>query len=182
MAAQYKSARQTIEMKEPALQVNTVIENTLDDYVSTVWTIQSLSEISVKDFAKEPKIKDQLRKVRAGIVKGLAFYKKNIAIVGRVMVADLTGNHEADIAHFDPYYLFPKMLYVVRFHPFPGKPTLFHINVAASPWKIKENKKHIGELLKKYGGGGHKGVGGVEIQGKKKMLQVVTEIIAFLNS
>ena len=97
------------------------------------------------------------------------------------MVVDLTGDPTDDLAYFGPYYLYPKMMYLVRFHPFPKKPTLFHINVGSNPWRRAENKKHIGGLLQKYGGGGHKDVGGVEINGKQNTLNAVADFVAFLN-
>src|SRR5271170_6585603 len=48
--ANYKSAKQTIEMKEPALQANVFIENTSDDFAMTVATIRFLAEKSLDDF------------------------------------------------------------------------------------------------------------------------------------
>jgi hypothetical protein len=179
--ANYKSARQTIAMKEPAIQANVFIENKSPDLKTTVFTIRSLSEKSLAQFVALLPVKKPITKLRRSMAASIRFYEKNIKIEGRVMVVDLTGDSTGNLAHFAPYYLYPKMLYVVRFHPFPGKPTLFHVNVGSSPWRRNENKKNIGELLKKYGGGGHKDVGGVEIQGKSATLKAVGEIVNFLN-
>jgi oligoribonuclease NrnB/cAMP/cGMP phosphodiesterase (DHH superfamily) len=179
--ANYKSAKQTIDMKEPALQINNFIENNCDNFKITVMTIKFLSEKSLKDFAASPVVKKQIEKLRLGTVESLSFYRKHMEIKGRVMITDLTGDTTGDLAHYGPYYLHPKMLYNVRYHPFPGKPSLFHINVGANPWRRAENKKNIGELLQTYGGGGHKDVGGVEFEGKRNAMRVVDEIVLFLN-
>ena len=179
--ADYKSARQTIEMKEPAIQINNFIEEHSEDLKTTVATIKFLAEKPLSDFVKQPRIKRTIAELRRGTAAALKFYEKNLKISGRVLVIDLTGFPYSEMGHYAPYYLHPELLYAIRFHPFPGKPTLFHINVGANPWRRKENKKNIGALLKGYGGGGHKDVGGVEINGKKNMLKTVDEIVAFLN-
>jgi oligoribonuclease NrnB/cAMP/cGMP phosphodiesterase (DHH superfamily) len=179
--ADYKSAQQTIDIKEPALQANTFIENTSDDFAMTVATIKFLAGHSLNDFIKIPRVKKCIAILKRNMAKSLRFHKENIKLEGRVMVVDLTGDPTDDLAYFGPYYLYPKMMYLVRFHPFPKKPTLFHINVGSNPWRRAENKKHIGGLLQKYGGGGHKDVGGVEINGKQNTLNAVADFVAFLN-
>jgi nanoRNase/pAp phosphatase (c-di-AMP/oligoRNAs hydrolase) len=35
--------------------------------------------------------------------------------------------------------------------------------------------------MKKYGGGGHKGVGGLERKSKKEIMKIAEEIIEYLN-
>ena len=97
------------------------------------------------------------------------------------LIIDVSGFAFAELGHYVPYYLYPKASYAIRFHPFPGKPTLFHVNVGANPWRRAENKKNIGELLRKYGGGGHKNVGGVEIKSRTATLRAIGEIVTFLN-
>lgn len=179
--ANYKSAKQTIEMKEPAIQAGVFIEQTSDDFATTVATVKFLAEKSISDFVKQPQIQKTILKLKRDMAASIRFKKKNIKIFGRTMVLDLTGDPTDDLAYFGQYYLYPKMMYCVRFHPFPGKPTLFHLNVGANPWRRRENKKNIGELLKKYGGGGHKDVGGVEITGRTAAGKAVQEIVAFLN-
>jgi hypothetical protein len=179
--ARYKSAKQTIEMKEPAIQVNTFVENASSDFAMTVKTIRFLSERSLKDFTNVPRVKERIKKIRRGMKTSIRFYQKNIKIVDRVMVADLSLDPTDDIAHFAPYYLYPKLNYVVRFHPFPGRRSMFHVNVGSNPWRRSENKKNIGEFLKKYDGGGHKDVGGVDVNGKAKVLRIIEAVVKFLN-
>ena len=180
--ANYRSARQTIELKEPALKANVFIEHSPNNFAMTVATVKFLAEKPLDDFVKLPRVARRIAKLRHDMAKSIHFHKKNIKIDGRVMVVDLTGDPTDDLAYFGPYYLHPKMMYLVRFHPFPGKPSLFHINAGANPWRRSGNKKNIGELLKKYGGGGHKDVGGVEITGRAAAERAIAEITKFLNS
>jgi len=179
--ADYKSARQTIDMKEPAIQTNVFIENTNDDAAMTVATIKFLAEKPIDEFVMIPRVKKRLDILRRNMQKSIEFHKKNIKIMGRVMVIDLGGDETEDLAYFAPYLLYPKMLYTIRFHGFPKRQNLFHINVAVNPWLRSQNKKHIGAFLQKHGGGGHKNVGGVEIKARPATLAVVDAAVKFLN-
>ena len=122
-----------------------------------------------------------VKKLRRNTAVALDFYKKKSAMSGNVMVVDLTGFRFAELGHYAPYYLHPKLRYAVRYYLSSRHRSLFHINVSANPWRRSENDKHIGKLLKKYGGGGHKNVGGVEIKGRGKTLAVVRDFVTFLN-
>lgn len=178
--ADYASARQTIEMKEPAIQVNNFIEEKSEDLAATIRTIKALSQESLAQFSREPAVKKVVQKLRRDTQVALTFYKNKLEKFGKVMVIDLSLFPFRDLGHYAPYYLYPKLLYAIRFHPFPGR-KLFHVNVGSNPWRKLENKKDIGELLREYGGGGHFGVGGVEFKSKKETLQAIQEFITFLN-
>jgi oligoribonuclease NrnB/cAMP/cGMP phosphodiesterase (DHH superfamily) len=179
--ANYRSAKQTIEMREPAIQINNFIEEKADNLKMTVWAIRYLSEKPLTDFVKEPLVARIVKKLRRNTMAALDFYKRNIAVIGNVMIADLSGFRFAELGHYVPYCLHPRLLYAVRYYPSSKHGPLFHVNVSANPWRRSENKKHIGKLLKRYGGGGHKGVGGVEFEGRKKTLRAVNDLVKFLN-
>ncbi len=179
--ANYRSAKQTIEMKEPAIQLNNVIEEGSDNRALTLKTVHALSRRSLSDFARSRQFKKIIAKLRRQMADALAFYKQRIRFIGRVMVADLTGFPYHELAHYAPYYLYPNNVYAVRYYPYPGRPSLFHVNVAANPWRRRENQKHIGKILKKYGGGGHKDVGGFEEVGRARALNAVVRIAKLLN-
>ena len=180
--ADYKSPRQTIEMKEPAIQLNTLIENSSDNQKETEKLIHLLSTTTISKIVQAKDMKRKINHLRRMMAQSIEFHKKNDRLIGRVIVTDISKDTSNDIAYFAPYSLHPKMLYSVRYNPHPGYQTLYHVNVAVNPWRRAENKKHIGELLQKYGGGGHKDVGGVEIQGKDKAFAAVDDFIKFLNA
>lgn len=59
---------------------------------------------------------------------------------------------------FAPFYLHPELHYAVTLLPTRAG---VHITAASNPWnRPPEDGIHLGELMKEYGGGGHKGVGG----------------------
>ena len=72
------------------------------------------------------------------------------------MIADLRSK-KIRRDRFSPFYLYPELLYAVTMLPTRAG---VHITVASNPWNRPVNPVHLGELMKKYGGGGHLGVGG----------------------
>jgi hypothetical protein len=177
-SANYRSSAQTVAMKEPALRANNFIEWKSGSRRITVWSIKFLATRSLKSYVEQPEVKRGIRKIFRNTERALNFYRKNLRIFGGVMVVDLSGMHLSEAVHYAPYYLHPKLLYCIRYTKLPHH---FHMNLSANPWRRLHNKVHIGELLRKYGGGGHKGVGGVEITKKKDLDRVTREIIGFLN-
>lgn len=176
--ANYRSAKQTLEMKEPAIQIGNFIEEKADSLPIASWTIKYLSERPIKDLAKEPRVAKVTKKVKAETKKKIAFYRKNLKIFGEVMFIDLSGEGSGHPARFVSYALHPKLVYTVRISPRNG---LYHLNAGVNPWRRKENGFNIGNILKKYGGGGHEGVGGVEFKTKNEALRVAEDVIRILN-
>ena len=58
---------------------------------------------------------------------------------------------------FAPFYLNPEIHYAVTLLPTRAG---VHITVASNPWNRPKSDFHLGNEMKKYGGGGHQGVGG----------------------
>lgn len=179
--ARYASAKQTIAMKEPAIQLNNFIEEHTGGIDTIIWTIRALAEKPIVAITREPGVRKDIAKLRANTKEALAFYKKNLKIVQGIMVIDLSKYPFAELGHYAPYFLHPELLYAIRYYPFRDRPSYFHVNVAANPWRVGENKKNIGELMKRHGGGGHLAVGGVEIEGREKVQSAIRDFIRFLN-
>lgn len=176
--AQYRSARQTVLMKEPALQANNYIEENAGAPRITEWSIRFLSERPLKDYVKQAQVAKGVREIRKNTNAALDFYRNHSKIVGSVMVMELLPGRFSESVHYAPYYLHPKLIYAIRFRK---QNKFYHLNVSSNPWRKKENHAHIGEILKRYGGGGHKGVGGLELKTLAEVGRVIDEIIPILN-
>ncbi len=58
---------------------------------------------------------------------------------------------------FAAFYHHPEVLYSVGVIPTRSG---FHITCGENPWNPPANPVHVGELMARYGGGGHRAVGG----------------------
>ncbi|HVM76981.1 MAG TPA: hypothetical protein VMU07_02415 [Candidatus Paceibacterota bacterium] len=179
--AQYKSAKQTIELKEPALRVNEYIERQSHTKAENAWLVKALSERPLASIANEPKVKQLIRFVKEQDKKGIAFYKKHATVVGRVCYIDRT-DVDITFAHYTAQYVFPKAMYFVRLSDRDGQ---YHVNVGINPWPRSLRRRglvHVGNMLKPFKGGGHEGVGGVEFKTRKEAEHAAKVFIETINN
>ncbi len=180
--ARFASAAQTIMLKEPALQVMAYVDGTEDDRPATEAFVTLLAEEPLDEIAKMPAVRRMAKIAQKENLKGLAYYRKHLKTMGDVTLIDLTATTISSL-RFAPYYLHPTVLYGVRI---TKKGRFYHMGVGANPWikgaaRKKHADVHIGELMRKFGGGGHKNAGACEISSKKDALAAAVSLIPVLN-
>ncbi len=176
--ANYKSARQVIEMKEPALRLGAFIDSKSSSRMAAESLIKPLSRKSLKEVATLGSVKDAVAAVRKKLKAGTSFIRKNAKVQGKVIFIDLTKIDYVDNLKFVPYYLYPRSVYCVRLRE---KNRIFHLGATANPWRRSRGRIHIGELLQKYGGGGHRGAGVADFKTKKLAERAAKEVIEKLK-
>lgn len=176
-AAKYRSALQTIQMKEPALQVDAFIDETNRNRAGARKMVELLAVKRLTEISRMPVVKKAADKVRSANRKSLIFYRKNLKRAGKATVIDL---REAPVKtlRFAPYYLMPRVPYAVRCNT---KGKLYYIGVSANPWRRAKRPIHIGKLLAAYGGGGHAGAGGAYFKTKSDADRALPKILKALN-
>ncbi len=175
--ARYRSARQTIEIKEPALQVNEFVDMKLHGAAEDAWIINMLATQPLSKIARIPRVANFVKRLRKKYAAGLAFIKKKTQVIGKVGFIDRTGSL-LEFPHYGLYYEFPRINYFVRVSNRDG---LCHVNAGISPWKKGNGTIHIGKLLMPFGGGGHETVGGVEFTTRKKAMDAARKIVDAIN-
>jgi len=176
--AHYKSAKQTIEMKEAALWIFAFIEQYEHSPKSRFWLIDLLSRKPLAAIGRMPEIKKALAIYRKNLAKGEILFDKSVQRFKTGTFVDLT-KAKYEPPHFYENYRYPELPYVVRLAMRDG---MFHMRVGVNPWLKVKPDVHIGELLKPYGGGGHKAVGGVEFRTRKQAEDAAKEVLAFLDT
>lgn len=79
---------------------------------------------------------------------------------------------------FAAFYHHPKALYSVGVIPTRAG---FHVTAGENPWNKPEPGVHVGELMARYGGGGHHGVGGVNPDGLESARRIAREVAEHLR-
>ncbi|MCX7589868.1 MAG: hypothetical protein N2Z85_02940 [Patescibacteria group bacterium] len=173
--ANYKSAKQTIFLKEPALQIETFIDNNKNKNID--WLIKKIPYHSLKQISTLPKIKKIIEKEKKQRKKILEFYYKNLKIFNnKISFIDKTKIKGS--LRYAPFYFAPYIIYNIILR----KKNKYILSLGVNPWKRNKNKIHVGKFLRKnFGGGGHKTVGGAEFKTKKEALEAVKKIINYLN-
>jgi oligoribonuclease NrnB/cAMP/cGMP phosphodiesterase (DHH superfamily) len=179
--ANYKSVRQWLEMKEPALQIDAFVDETEGSEANTVWVIKELSRHLLKEIIKQRRVGDALRSAKSKLGKAIKFYEGNTIRRGKhTTFIDLTRGGKGLSRFKFLAYLHPRVLYAVRL--FRKDDGLYHVGAGVNLWRKSENRINIGNLMTRYkGGGGHKGVGAAEFKSKKAAEKAIREIIGILK-
>jgi hypothetical protein len=175
--SRYESPRQTILIKEPALIIDAYLETQERNARKSEWLIKLLARKSFADIAKIPRIAAAAARARKSAIRHLAFYRKHIAVRGDATAIDLARDSEKFL-RYAPYDLFPKIRYAVRIR---RKGPVYSVGVGANPWLRRKGGVHLGKLVKKYGGGGHKDAAAVEFETRAEAMRAVEEMIKVLN-
>ncbi len=78
---------------------------------------------------------------------------------------------------FAPFYHYPDLSYAVGVIPTRAG---FHITCGENPWNQPTQGMHVGELLGRYGGGGHRAVGGANPPSQAEALRLGEEVADIL--
>lgn len=133
---------------------------------------------NIDQVLNQPENQERLNKVRGDIEKSFALYRDHCQTIGRVSFIDKS-DLEIPYAAFVGRAIFPELEYTVAVD---GEGADFHIQVSRNHWLNKLSSINIGIMLKNFGGGGHKDIGGSEAGSHEQALKIAREIVEYLNS
>jgi hypothetical protein len=180
-SASYKSAKEAIFGKQPAIKLALALG--LADYnrkASVKYfekVIKSLGGGPISRTVQIPIIRKEIKKIEKNNQEVRRIFKRMSFVSGKVVFVDGTRTKK-QISHYMGYYFYSGIDYSATLE---SRGAYYHLNVGKNPWKGRPLTVDIGRLLSRYGGGGHKTVGGVERKSKSEILKVAGEIIEYLN-
>ncbi len=152
-AADYESPQEAIFGQSPALRIDRSLLVAGDtDYL--IFLIQALGSRKLESVARDPMVVARVKKADRKLRKGLERVMKSAKLVdGGIVVFDVTPRNEI-ISRYAPYYIFREAKYSIALVRSSNEAK---ITVMRNPW-IDFPSIPLGELLLKYGGGGHQRV------------------------
>ncbi len=177
--AQYASAKDAVELREPAMKLTLVIEGvqgsgTIHKIIRWMRT-EPLGKIIARPEIQEayqPLYERHLRSI--DIIRNQGHNEKG------VIFFDLIGYELEGYNKFIPYYLFPDSTYTVSvsMSSFRTK-----VSVGSNPWAPEEPRHNLATICERYGGGGHARVGAISfeigaIEQARKVAQEIKEELA----
>lgn len=175
-SASYKSARQAIELKESGLRLAMFL-GSYSYQLHQKEIIERLASEPISKIIKLPLITEKLKKLDHEAEKAKKIFRNISTLKGKSMLIDTTKT-KTFVSPYLGYLLCPQIGYCVRVERINGD---YHINAGKNPWQRNKKIINIGKLMSKYGGGGHKTVGGVDKRTKSEILKIAAEIIEYLN-
>lgn len=138
---------------------------------------QILQEKEIDEIVEEPVIKETITNYKKELKKTLNYIKKEKRIINKkILYLDSSKKLISD--PFAVYIQNPQIIYFMKVTP-NKKKNQIGIFVAKNKYK-KVKSANIGEIMKKYAGGGHPGIGGCRIP-KKDKNKIIPKIIKALT-
>jgi hypothetical protein len=178
--ALYESPAQSVELKEPALQLMQVIEADPDD----LFIEELIRDLTVKPL-HEVASSEEVRRRFAPILElhraTLEAVRQKATFADRVVQFDLVDEGYEGFNKFIPYYLYPETTYSVALTRGPQRTK---ISVGSNPWSPQPRTHNIARICERYGGGGHAVVGAVSFKTDEveRARDAMQEIVAELSS
>lgn len=176
--AGYRSARETIAMKDSGILMNSYVEALPHTEREDKHMIRLMAEKPLDEVVEDPQIARALRGLKKKVAKSMAFYKKNLKVFKHSTFVDVSRDPLHGLLRYVPYYLYPKSTYSIRMKQ---KGKLWYLGVAANPWRRSANKMDLGSLMREYHGGGHKDVGATEFETRGEAMEAFQEINTLVN-
>jgi len=171
-AARYESVDQAIFGDTPALRVAralTVAPTTdWNDVLTEAMTTATLEELADREDVEKAhqrasrnrdKALEQFPPTIEWKRDGVLFYDASSSRIRR--------------ERFAAFYHHPEIQYSVGVIPTRSG---FHVTCGENPWNKPENGVHVGEMMEKYGGGGHRAVGGANPESLQAARTAAAEI------
>lgn len=154
--AQHPSAKVAVEMKEPALKLNLIVESAETNMTPSL--IPLLEREPLDAIVDRPEYKREFGKLFEGHMQTMDTISERAVCRGGVVFFDLVGTGLRGYNKFIPYYLYPQSAYTVSLLDggFRAK-----VSVGSNPWAAVEPSHNLAELCERYGGGGHPRVGAI---------------------
>lgn len=178
--ALFPNPRMPVELKEPALQLMTWVENNRDQALAERFIMELVSK-PLDEIARSAYVTTPLGPI-------LAQHRRNVELVGRVakleqgvVVTDLSGEEVGTMNKFIVYYHHPEARYAVGILNMGSR---LKISVGSNPWSAVPRTHNIAAICERYGGGGHPVVGAISVPSGEldRARTIAAEIIAELRS
>ncbi len=158
-AARFPDAKMAVELKEPALQLMTVLEHHGDDKLLGT-LIPRLMDSPLDEVATTDPVARLFGPLRAAHQRLAERFLARASQSGGVVYADLTDESTPAFNKFLAYHLFPEARYSVTVTSTRSRAK---VSVGFNPWSPRPRAHDIAELCKAHGGGGHAVVGAVSL-------------------
>ena len=159
-SAAFESPRQAVELKDPAMQLAMLLEAApsaeLTDRLIT--TLAETGELSRA--LGLPEVQAALGPVLIRNKQDIERFRRRMVVEDGVARVDLTAEGVDGFNKFIPYYLAEGLRYTVVLTDSPRRAK---VSVGSNPWQRPDPLHNIGELCKRFGGGGHPVVGAVTL-------------------
>lgn len=179
--AGFPDAQTAVALKDPALQLMTVIEAHGDDAFIVPRIARLSAGESLDVIARDSSVASLFEPLRARHEQACELIKQRARLEAGVVCFDLSDLGDDRYNKFIPYWLFPQARYCVAVTAGPSRTK---VSVGSNPWAPVPRTHDISAICARYGGGGHAVVGAVSLGASDldRAREIASEIVAQLSS
>lgn len=171
-AARYKDVDQALFGEEAALR----IARALTAAPSIEWVdslVDGLVEGDMEALACRPDVEKSFQRASRNRDKALEQFPPTVKWKKDGVVVYDASSNQIRRERFAPFYHHPDARYAVGVIPTRAG---FHVSAGENPWNPPVPGAHVGQIMERYGGGGHKAVGGANPHGLEATRAVAEEV------
>lgn len=160
--ALYESAKEAVEMKEPAMKLTMVIESTQDPtFIPRL--IPLLSSEPLEKIIQTPFVAELIPPLLERHRRSIDIIREKSECIKGTIYFDVTDHDLEGYNKFVPYYLHPESTYSVGLSRSSFRTK---VSVGSNPWTATppENMVNLAKICERYGGGGHARVGAISFE------------------
>ena len=157
--ATYDTPYQAVFGDEPALRIASTLGSKDPEHIEKL--IKALRTGTIEEVATLPSIEKHFLESRPKIEMGLKEITKRLEINEEkdIMVYETKDQENVSLPRFGPFLIRPDITYMISLvHGEKGS----KISASRNPWG-RETKAALGTIFREYGGGGHHGVGSLQL-------------------
>lgn len=174
-SARYATVEEAVFGTSAAMQINLTLAPSSRDAGYWKMLIRSLKTMPVSTIGQLPEVKTRVARVRISTEGGLAEIERSIELEdGDVAVATAKQSRSIIINRYSPYLFYPDARYSVVLVEL-GKES--KITAMRNPWREFESL-HLGDLFRKYGGGGHQRVASLLVPSSSDARALLRDIVS----
>ena len=155
-AARYEDVEQAVFGDTPALRV----ARSLTVAPSPAWIdelAEAMSEHSLDEIAARADVERAHQRASRNRDKALEQFPPTVEWSRAGVLFFDASSSRIRRERFAVFYHYPELYYAVGVIPTRSG---FHVTCGENPWNVPPVRTHLGELMERYGGGGHRSVGG----------------------
>ncbi len=158
--ALYPSARDAVEMREPAMKLTMVIEATqTPEFLPQL--IPLLATRPLAEIIKEPFVASLLPPLMERHERSIEILRGRADCRDGVVFFDITDQDLEGYNKFIPYFLHPQCIYSVGLSKSSFRTK---VAVGSNPWASADRMVNLAKICERYGGGGHARVGAISFE------------------
>ncbi len=176
-AARFESVDQALFGEEPALRINRALTASPEpDWSDALaWAMR---DEPLEAIAARPDVERAYERAARNRDKALRQFVPTVDSTEDSVVLYDASSNKVRRERFAPFYHYPQARYSVGVIPTRAG---FHVTAGENPWNKPTDPVHVGRLMERYGGGGHRAVGGANPPSLDAAREAAREIAATLR-